>query len=284
MQGGQPRLEHSLFLGAVASLPFVCPGQTLCAPLDEMYGAKGVTAFRAPPFPGAVASLPFDCPGLPVQACAIGFWVQVSSSAPVACLVRPTFKAPKPHLSAGASAFPTDLQALSQQVVQQVAQQLWGSQHPQPCCPPPFPPVPVTSGVGPASGQRAHSPVPPPPLPPPSGPYIGPQDFGPPLPPSPPTPPHTPTPSSLVSAQDSKELKLDFQEGMWQRPAAVLVFFLESLSLLADLRPSLAAPDIPVVEQGLSDADALLGSQLSPPPPPPPFLLHTGFTRKSQLG
>ena len=44
----------------------------------------------------------------------------------------PSYRAPAPHLTAGAPALPMDVQALSRLVAQQVVQQLLGSHHPPP--------------------------------------------------------------------------------------------------------------------------------------------------------
>ena len=94
------------------------------APLAGFAGARGATTFGMPPFPGAVASLPSAFPGPRNPAQGPGFSQQPS----LAAWGGPTCRAPVSHLTAGASALP-DMQALSQLVAHQVAQQLWGSQH-----------------------------------------------------------------------------------------------------------------------------------------------------------
>ena len=81
----------------------------------------------------------------------------------VATKGRPGYRAPAPHLTKGAPALPTDVQALSQLVAQQVIQQLWGVSHLPPYRPPVCPPIPVTLHMGWAADQGSLAPMPAPP-------------------------------------------------------------------------------------------------------------------------
>ena len=122
---------------------------------------------------------------------------------------------------------------------------------PSPPPPPPPPsPVPGVASSGQASDQVSLPPHPPP------APAIVSKDF------RPPSPIRS---SSPISVQESEVGEIDSQGGLAaepQQPGSLL----ESLAMLTALCPSLAAPVTPVVEQGLSAAEALLGSQASPPP------------------
>ena len=104
-------------------------------------------------------SLPFPLPsqGRSSRALGPGFPQQPHG----ATEGSPSYRATAPHLTAWAPALPTEVQALSQLVVQQVIQQLWGSHHPPPCCPPTCPPVPVTLHTGWAADRGFVSTMPP---------------------------------------------------------------------------------------------------------------------------
>ena len=200
-------------------------------------GAREATAFGAPPFLGAVASLPSVFPrysalgpGFPQQptwllreGLVIGHQLHTSLQGPllshVATKGRPSYRAPAPHLTAGAPALPTDVQALSQLVAQQVVQQLWGSHHPPPCPAPAYPPVPVTSHTGWAADQGSLASV-------------------------------SPLPRPVLALRALAEL--DSQEESGGRGGGVGIAMepqqsgsLESLTMLTDLCPSLATPNTP---------------------------------------
>ena len=253
------------------------------APLAGLTGTWGATAFGTPPFPGVVASRPLAFPGPRYPAPGPGFPQQPNFAAwggPTH-----THRAPAPHPPAGASALP-DMQALSQLVAHQVAQQLWGSHHPPPCRPPAYPPVPVTSHTGQVLGQGPLAPMPstPPPVPGvvSSGQESGQVSLPPVPPPSPPVPgivsqesrSRSPFRSSSpvleleleVGEQESEVGEFDSQSERFAADPQQSGSLLKSLAMLTDLCPSLAAPVTPVAEQGLSAAETLLGSQAPTPP------------------
>ena len=143
--------------------------------------------------------------------------------------------------------------ALSQLVAHQVAQQLWGSHHLPPCRPPAYLPVPVTSHTGQALGQGPLAPVPSPPPPVPGVASSG-QESGQVL---------LPPVHCLPGIQVSLHLPLCLTGvgagvrggGVWLQGRGFAAdpqqsgSLLESLAMLTDLCPSLAAPVIPVAEQ-----------------------------------
>ena len=134
-----------LFPGVMHTCECKAPGRhTMHAPLAGFAGAREATVFGAPLFLDAVASLPSAFPGPRYSALGPGFPQQPHGAAEGS----PSYRAPASHLTAGAPALPTDVQALSHLVAQQVIQQLWGSHHPPPCRPPTYPPFPVTLHTG----------------------------------------------------------------------------------------------------------------------------------------